>query len=111
MERALGNDGRRQHRQTAHAHILPWSLRCWLPDASLRCRPNLARPAAPAEKMIRLLGRVLVALPADGPGPSTLTWVDSGSLASRIVVDSLLDGEAIDDYGRVCGDAARKAYG
>lgn len=61
--------------------------------------------------MIHVLGYVLTALPAASAGAAPLAWVRDGPLDNRIVVDSILDGEAIDNYASVCGDAAMKAYG
>lgn len=62
-------------------------------------------------QVIHVLGYVLTALPAASAGAAPLAWVRDGPLDNRIVVDSILDGEAIDNYASVCGDAAMKAYG
>ncbi|KAL4426052.1 hypothetical protein ABPG77_007848 [Micractinium sp. CCAP 211/92] len=45
-----------------------------------------------------------------GPGGGLL-WSTSATLDSRIIVDTILDGDSIDDYAHVCSDAAKKAYG
>lgn len=72
---------------------------------------NWVPPLLHAEKALHVLNYVLTALPASGSGPAQLEWIRNGPLGSRIVLDSILDGEAIDDYASVCGDAATKAYG
>ncbi|KAL4426046.1 hypothetical protein ABPG77_007842 [Micractinium sp. CCAP 211/92] len=45
-----------------------------------------------------------------GPGGGLL-WSTSATLDTRIIVDTILDGDSIDDYAHVCSDAAKKAYG
>lgn len=41
----------------------------------------------------------------------SVVWSSTASVAARVVADTILDGDAIDDYAAVCSDAARKAYG
>lgn len=63
-------------------------------------------PRCNADKLIKS-GNSLLSV---GPGGGLL-WSTSATLDSRIIIDTILDGDSIDDLAHVCSDAAKKAYG
>ncbi|KAL4457842.1 hypothetical protein ABPG75_012707 [Micractinium tetrahymenae] len=74
------------------------------------CSSQLARIKYTRAKTLDIQGYVLSANSSVLDAPA-LAWVRGGSLEDRIVIDSILDGEAIANYASACSDAAKRAYG
>lgn len=70
------------------------------------CAANEAKLTYTKDKLIKS-GNSLLSVSDSG----SLMWSSAASLSSRIVLDTILDGDTIDDFAMVCSDTAKKAYG
>ena len=80
---------------------------CMFPaSVNLLLDPSACSCPSHADKLIKS-GNSLLSVSDSG----SLMWSSAASLSSRIVLDTILDGDTIDDFAMVCSDTAKKAYG